>query len=345
MKPKFAILIALLIPACAPPAPPRPAFTAAILASVEATIAPATEPSIPSESIFLLPPPGMIAFASDQDNPNLDIFLATPDGAVHNLTADNPDFPDVSPAWSPDGSRLAYAAQTREHANFEIYLLDFDGGNLGRLTVSGNEDRSFVSPAWSPDGAQIVLVERITPSAETPQSHSLYLMDAGGERPCIERSECMHELYFSEFLLGDPAWSPDGARIAFYAFREGAYHLFTIAPDGSNLIDLTQNTTLDPQAAKTQLNWSPDGARLIFTAGEFPASQLYIINADGSGLTLLVGGESLNAFPAWSPDGSQIIFISNRDGNSELYLIRPDGSNLTRLTDSPAFEQAPAWRP
>jgi dipeptidyl aminopeptidase/acylaminoacyl peptidase len=149
----------------------------------------------------------------------------------------------------------------------------------------------------------------------------------------------------------DPAWSPNGQRLAYESTRFGMTNseIFSIGSDGSSERRLTDNTTDDLDPA-----WSPDGTKIAFTSTRDGNKEIYVMNADGSSQVRLTdnGGpvnnvlqEFVDENPHWSPDGTKIAFDSTRDGNFEVYVMNADGSDQRRLTDHPAIDANPAFSP
>jgi Tol biopolymer transport system component len=134
----------------------------------------------------------------------------------------------------------------------------------------------------------------------------------------------------------DPAWSPDGAKIAFSRFTGQRYQLLVMNADGTNAVQLTQGDSAASDAA-----WSRDGSRIAYTRCR-ASCDIYVINADGSGTRRLTYGEHPgDVGPTWSPDGRRIAFADL----TGLFVIDADGGDWQRLTDGPADDSNPAWSP
>jgi Tol biopolymer transport system component len=135
----------------------------------------------------------------------------------------------------------------------------------------------------------------------------------------------------------DPAWSPDGSKIAFVTNRDYVNDLevYVMNADGTGQQNITNNFQLATQGAHNDYYpaWSPDGSKIVFVFDGEGTDEIYLMNADGSARTNLSHSPgSWEYEPAWSPDGSKILFETNKDGNYEIYVMDADGSNQTRLT-------------
>jgi dipeptidyl aminopeptidase/acylaminoacyl peptidase len=212
-----------------------------------------------------------------------------------------------TPAWSHDGSRLAW-----------IYH-----GNLWTVRADGTGDRQLAAgaspphwspdnarrPSWSPDDARLVF-ER----ARAQGRRDVYRVDAsgGGLRRLASGMA--------------PAWSPDGTKIAFVRGK----HVFAIRPDGTGATRLTATA----RATAGPLSWSPDSRRIAVSRG----GDIYSVRTDGGGETRVTTSRRSETEPTWSPDGTRIVYV---DGS--IAVVNADGSGATRLTG--ASDRSPAWSP
>jgi Tol biopolymer transport system component len=140
---------------------------------------------------------------------------------------------------------------------------------------------------------------------------------------------------------GDPAWSPDGSKIAFTSNRDGNSEIYVMNRDGSSVTRLTINSANDGGPA-----WSPDVSKIAFTSTRDDVNgEIYVVNLDGTGLSRLTNNAASDREPDWSLDGTKIVFASDRDGNDEIYVMNADGTGVTRLTNNAVVDQLPAWSP
>ena len=263
---------------------------------------------------------GEIAFASDLDG-DFEIWLVNTDGSRPRQLTDNTAM-DISPAWSPDGSRLAFISN--RDGNDELYTMNADGSDVRRLTETPNASESF--PAWSPDG------QFISFDSDRGGNWDVYIAKSDGSN--LRRlTDHPGEDWIS-------SWSPDGSQIAFESKRDGNYEIYVVNIDSSNPQRLTQNTVQDGAP-----KWSPDGSKIAFFSRRDGNPEIYVVNADGSNPLRLTNQAGDDSFPAWSPDGAWLVFSAGNNQKSEIYLFSADGSQLQALTANGAQNWSPAWRP
>jgi Tol biopolymer transport system component len=138
----------------------------------------------------------------------------------------------------------------------------------------------------------------------------------------------------------EPAWSPDGRKIAFHSFRDGDAEIFVMNADGSEQTQLTSNADNDFDPT-----WSPSGD-LIFQSDRSGDFELFTIASDGTDVEQLTDNSSNEFEAAWSPDGTKIAFETDRDdgADSEIYVMNANGTGQMRLTTG-GEEYDPTWSP
>ena len=129
-------------------------------------------------------------------------------------------------------------------------------------------------------------------------------------------------------------------KIVFHSDRDGDFEIYRMRPDGSNVVQLTDNDVDDLSPVV-----SPDGTKIAFRTGRDGNQEIYFMSVDGSNPTRVTVDNRADRQPAWSPDGERIAFARVVSGTSEIYTIRADGTGETRLTNNAFDDREPAWSP
>lgn len=316
---------------------------------------------------------GKIVFASDRHNSSLSLWSMNADGSSPTRLTDgrsrSPNLPsfvhvyDVSPVWSPDGSKIAFSSN--RNSRFGIYIMNADGSNVRLLTDEPSEPGG---PVWSPDGSRIAFtvgtggaIDSVKPTAD------IYVINVDGSG-LVKLTEASAQNF-------GPTWSPDSRQIAFASNREAGnqWRIWVMNADGTNQRRLTDiHNTNNPAFYKdTMPAWSPDGSRIVFNGyrdfngtrncAVVNCSELFVMNADGSNdrpITNDPNRGGLFQYPKWSPDGTMIVtmlplgtrgdFAANLNQGTAIIVMNADGSNpvnISNRTDHGFFDVSPDWQP
>ena len=277
---------------------------------------------------------GLFAFSTQEG-----IYVMQPDGSGRTLLVSG-DREQVGPAWSPDGTRLAYWSEMDSVRQFSLHILDLDDSTS--TSMAGG--RSFYvsypfyvsDPAvWSPDGKRL---------AFTTTSGELRLVNSDGTN--LQR-------------IGDPAmrfaiptWSPDGTWIAVRVDLEpGTYRGYVIHPDGTGQTAITAPYAVGE--SHMGFGWSPDGRSVVYHVSVPTDHDIAISRLDGSGTwrqETLLDGANDDVLPAWSNDGTRIAFIRTENAGSpgqvsRLMTATASGADPKVISDRPVDRYVPCWSP
>jgi TolB protein len=220
-----------------------------------------------------------------------------------------------APAWSPDGTRLAFVSH-RAGGDEEIYVAKADGTGVTRLTKLPGAD---LSPAWSSDGRRIAW------------SHDaeIWTMSASGanKRRLVARAKQWHEHY-------SPAWH--GSKIVYSSSRVSAFNteLFQVPAKRLTFTGGSDGTLGDDSMA----DFSPDGRTIAFTSNRDQQGEIYVMRAGGGGVKRLTRRPGDDWAPDFSPDGKRIAFTQLP---GTIWTMNADGTGLRKLAAGVDAD----WRP
>ncbi|MDX6695754.1 MAG: TolB protein [Blastocatellia bacterium] len=285
--------------------------------------------------------PRKLAFTfGGSGNSSTEIYVVNSDGTGQTRLTNN-GLDDRFPAWSPDGAQIIFESN-REGSTFNIYRMNADGSNQIPITASTSPWSNF-DPAWSPDGNRIAFVSNRAGAGQA----DIWTMRADGNDALKLTTSQLYDTGTINEVYGaslEPAWSPDGSKIAFTSRRDGNFNLdiYVMNADGSSQTRLTTNAAEDRDPT-----WSPDGSKIAFTSTRDGNHEIYVMNADGSNQVNVTNFPNGNeAQPSWSQDG-RIAFmrLENRNNSvEEIYAMNADGSSQTRIVSNGATSWTPAWQ-
>lgn len=266
------------------------------------------------------------------------IYAMLPDGS--HLTQLTNSGQDYDPAYSPDGTKIAFDSY-RDGLD-EIWVMNADGSGQTKLTSDSQGDNA--SPVWSPDGTKIAFY-----SDRSGQGQDIWVMNPDGSNQTRLTAGIGDDMH--------AAWSPDGSKIAYGSNQPtpsnpyGHDEIWVMNADGSNQIQLTAAT--GTPTGGEHPSWSPDGSKIAFDSDRNACNcgaghyHIYTMNADGSNQVQLtsLGTET---DPAWSPtrDGARIAYSELISGRNYIYEMNSDGSGQVRVTGTVgAYLEDPKWDP
>ena len=266
-------------------------------------------------------------------------------------------------------TRIAFVADGGERHK-DIYLIDYDGENLVRVT---NDKTLSVAPDWSPGGDRIYYttylygyprvcsIELETGKRKVVSSYpglnafpaisprenemalslskdgavEIYMASLDGKQPRrLTRSQ--------GGVASSPCWSPNGTRIAFVSNRGGGAQIYTMNTDGTNVKRL-----LSGFSYVTSLDWSPKGNHIAFSARYGGTLQLFLLDVDRRTTRQITFGSASHENPSFAPNGIHIVYVQTSGHQSDLYVVDTRDQELKpyRLTSLRGNETYPAWSP
>jgi len=135
----------------------------------------------------------------------------------------------------------------------------------------------------------------------------------------------------------EPAWSPDGKRIAFHSYRKGNYHIWIVNKDGSDLQQITDGIYDDREP-----DWSPDGRTIVFSSDRSGTYDLWKVDLSTGELEQLTSDDANDYNPAYSPDGKSIAFVSQRE-EPGIYQLELENGKESLVISTDLRLAAPSW--
>ena len=280
----------------------------------------ASEPGIPTG--------GNLVYAGiDPADGMSDIYVKSPSSSTPtNITHGQGTRKDVSPSFSPNGSKIAFVRSTR--TGTQIMVVNPDGSGLVNVTPASLQGATNLDPRWSGDGTRIVFASNVD------GNYDLYWIDTVPSSSTT--LSIPHRLTKTEAPVRnlDPAWTRSGKYVVFS--RSG--HRPSVSGSAAELFRLD---VLSLQAARLTQTFSgrgdvapvfsPDDRSIAFSSDRSGNEEVYVLSLDTKTLARLTNNPARDAEPAYSPDGTAVAFVSTRKGPTEIFA-----QNLIGLTPGPA---------
>ena len=256
---------------------------------------------------------------------------ATGPAVIGNLPPEGTILPTLTlaPSATPTGGGMGQIAFASDrYGTMQIFLMDLATKKDRPITPS---KISACQPTWSPDGSRMAFTSPCPSKQDSYPGSNIYMID-------VDTAGNPDQASLTQITSGlegdyDPAWSPDGKRIAFTSLRDGRSGISMLNLDDKSILALSLGTYMDKQPA-----WSPSGMQIAFVRMA-PFSQIWWMPDNGNPQTLFsVKGPMNNLWPAWSADGS-VIFYSQSSVDSNIPLLvyrRFEDRNTSTETRIPA---------
>jgi len=230
--------------------------------------------------------------------------------------------PLLSPAWSPDGRKLAYVSF--EKHNSSIYIQDLTTG--GRELVASFRGING-APNFSPDGRRLALTLSKSGDPE------IYVMDLG--------SKALTRITNQLGIDTEPTWSADGGTLYFTSDRGGKPQIYKVAASGGSATRVTFQGNYNATASV-----SFDGKKIAVAQGNGNNYRIALLDFSlGSPRWSMLSPGSLDESPSFAPNGSMVLYAAREGGRGVLYAVSADARVRQRLVLANADVREPAWGP
>ena len=261
-----------------------------------------------------------IAYVLKQGNQRYELQIADADGFNPQSALVSRE-PIISPAWSPDGTRLAYVSFEAKKPVIYVHKI-----TTGQRVPVANFKGSNSAPAWSPDGRQLAI------TLTRDGNSQVYLINADGSSA--------RRLTQSAGIDTEPAFAPDGQSLYFTSDRGGGPQVYRMSVGGGDAQRVTfkGDYNISPRI-------SPDGKSLAYISRRGGRFQVYVLDLAGAQETALTD-TAKDESPSFAPNGKLLLYATEVGGRGVLAVVSSDGRVKQRITTVQGGDvREPTWGP
>ena len=230
-------------------------------------------------------------------------------------------FPIMSPAWAPNGKKIAYVSFENNRA--AIYVQDIA---TGKRMIASKYPGLNNAPSWSPSGKTLAIVLSLS---GYPKIYTLNLT-----------THKIKQLTFGSSIDTEPSWAPDGKSLIFTSSREGSPQIYRAYLKSKDVERLTYKSNYNARASFT-----PDGKKIVMMTRDDGVFKIATQDLQSGRITILTPYGELDKSPSVAPNGSMIVYATYYGGRGILGEVAIDGAVKLRLPAQEGEVQEPAWSP